>query len=72
LAWRRKLGERHDRLFRRAADRPGQQVPDPPLGWFVERRIGAKVEDHAPIAGMTDAPTIQEVEARHRDVESVL
>ena len=69
-----EAGERHDRLLRRAADRPGQQVPDPPLQhlvWLTERRIGAKVEDDAPVAGMTDARTIQKLEARQRQVDSV-
>ena len=49
-------------------------MPDPPLQhlvWLTERRIGAKVEDDAPIAGMTDARTIQELKARHRHVDSV-
>jgi hypothetical protein len=35
VARQRKLGERHDRLLRRAADRPGQQVRDPPLQYLV-------------------------------------
>jgi hypothetical protein len=39
--------------------------------WACRTSHWAKVEDDAPIAGMTDARTIQELEARHRHVNSV-